>query len=142
MKKISEVLDSRNFFVTLLSMVLIGLQFNSIDAGYSAEGIYDLFQGTTLTSAAVLVFVNFLNPVTKLIKKFIDKEFNWNFIKSQNFTTQILSLITIVLSVFLDEVSTGLVSALILNAWNLVSHLIQKAKDNDANEQLVSDINP
>jgi len=135
--KISSTLDSRNFFVTIISMVLIALQFNAIETGYTADGIYDLFKDSTLTSALVYVVVNFLNPIIKLVNKFITKSFDWTFVKSQNFITQILSAVTILLSLFLDDVATGLVSTLILNAWNLVSHIIQKNKnkDNDLTEQ-------
>lgn len=129
--KISSTLDSRNFFVTILSMVLVALQFNAIETGYTAEGIYDLFKDANLTSALVLVIINFLNPIIKLVNKIVTKTFNWEFLKSQNFTTQVLSLITIILAVFLDQVETGLVSALILNAWNLISHIVQKNKSTD-----------
>jgi hypothetical protein len=140
MNKVSATLNSRNFFVTLISMVLIALQFNSIEAGYTADGIYDLFKDVNLTSALVLIVINFLNPIIKIVNKVVDKTFSWAFIKSQNFTTQVLSMVTIVLSIFLDEVTTGLVSALILNVWNLVSHILQKDK-NDTGEQQLSEVN-
>lgn len=66
LNKLTSTLDSRNFFVTLLSIVLAALQFNSIDTGYTAEGIFDLFKDANLSSALVLVVVNFLNPLINL----------------------------------------------------------------------------
>ena len=132
MNKLSATLDSRNFFVTLLSIVLLALQSNGIETGYTADGIFALFEDQNLTSALVLVVINFLNPIIKLVSKIVNKEWSWIFIRSQNFQTQLLSVATILLSLFLDEVSTGIVITIVLNIWNLVAHLIQK---NEPNEQ-------
>ncbi len=126
LNKLTSTLDSRNFFVTLLSIVLAALQFNSIDTGYTAEGIFDLFKDANLSSALVLVVVNFLNPLIKLVNKVINKSFDLGFVKSQNFGTQVLSLVTIVFAAFFDEVTVGIISVLVLNVWNLISHILTK----------------
>jgi len=126
LNKLSSTLDSRNFFVTLLSIVLSALQFNSIDLNHTAEGIFDLFKDANLSSAFVIIIVNFLNPLIKIGNKVLSKSFDWGFIKSQNFGTQVLSLLTILFTAFFDQVSVGIVSVLILNVWNLVSHLLTK----------------
>lgn len=126
LNKLTSTLDSRNFFVTVLSIVLAALQFNSIETGYTAEGVYDLFKDANLSSALVLIIVNFLNPLIKVFSKITSKSFNWGFVKSQNFGTQVLSLVTVVLMSFFDEVAVGLISVLVLNVWNLVSHILTK----------------
>lgn len=132
MSKLSQVLDSRNFFVTLISLLLLAMGANSIDTGYTADGIFDLFKDATVSQILVLVIINFLNPLIKLVNKVVNKEWSWEFIKSQNFQTQLLSILTILLSFIFDEVTTGIVTTIVLNLWNLVSHLIQK---NAANKQ-------
>jgi len=132
MNKLSQVLDSRNFFVTLISLLLLAMGANSIETGYTADGIFDLFKDASVSQILVLVIINFLNPIIKLVKKVVDKEWSWAFIKSQNFQTQVLSIVTILLSFIFDEVTTGIVTTIFLNLWNLVSHLIQK---NAANQQ-------
>ena len=132
MNKLSATLGSQNFFITILSIVLLGLQSNGIETGYTADGIFALFEDQNLTSALVLVVINFLNPIIKLVNSIVKKTWSWAFIRSQNFQTQLLSVVTILLSLFLDEVSTGIVISIVLNIWNLVVHLIEK---NESNEQ-------
>jgi len=128
LSKITSTLDSRNFFVTLISIVLAALQFNSIETGYTAEGIFDLFKDANLSSALILLVVNFLNPIMKIVNKVINKGFDWSFVKSRNFVTQVLSLLTILISALFDEITVGIISALVVNVWNLVSHLLDKDK--------------
>jgi len=132
MSKLSQVLDSRNFFVTFISLLLLAMGANSIETGYTADGIFDLFKDASVSQILVLVIINFLNPLIKLVNKVVNKEWSWAFIKSQNFQTQVLSIVTILLSFIFDEVTTGIVTTIVLNLWNLVSHLIQK---NAANQQ-------
>lgn len=139
MKKLSATLGSENFLVTGLSLLLLALQANNIETGYTAEGIVALFQDANLTSILVLLIVNFLNPIIKLVNKIVKKEWSWAFLRSQNFQTQILSVATILFSLFLDEVSTGIVTTIVLNVWNLVAHLIQKNEPNE--QQLPTDTN-
>lgn len=126
MNKLSNVLQSRNFFVTLVSIVLMVLQYNAIEVDYTAEGIVDMFTGTTLANALVLALVNFINPIMKIVSKLANKTFDWGFKNSTNFITQVLTLITVVVAVFFDEIAAGMIAALILNVWNLVSHIIKK----------------
>jgi len=126
MNKLSNVLQSRNFFVTLVSIILLVLQYNAIEVDYTAEGIVDMFSGTTLANALVLALVNFINPIMKIISKLANKTFDWGFKNSTNFITQVLTLITVVVAVFFDEIAAGMIAALILNVWNLVSHIIKK----------------
>lgn len=139
MKKLSATLGSQNFLITALSLLLLALQSNNIETGYTAEGIVDLFKDANLTSIVVLLLVNFLNPIIKLVNSIIKKEWSWAFLRSQNFQTQILSVGTILFSLFLDEVSTGIVTTIVLNVWNLVAHLIQKNEPNE--QQLPTDTN-
>lgn len=139
MKKLSATLGSQNFLITALSLLLLALQSNNIETGYTAEGIVDLFKDANLTSIVVLLIVNFLNPIIKLVNSIIKKEWSWAFLRSQNFQTQILSVGTILFSLFLDEVSTGIVTTIVLNVWNLVAHLIQKNEPNE--QQLPTDTN-
>lgn len=128
LSKLTSTLDSRNFFVTLISILLAALQFNSIETGYTAEGIFDLFKDANLSSALILLVVNFLNPIMKIVNKVINKGFDWSFVKSRNFVTQVLSLLTILISALFDEITVGIISALVVNVWNLVSHLLDKDK--------------
>lgn len=126
MNKLGNVLNSRNFFVSLVSIVVLVFQFNGVDLEQSPESIVDMFNGTTFANALVLALVNFINPLLKIGSKIVNKTFDWGFKSSTNFITQVLTLVTIVVAAFFDEVAAGIIAALVLNLWNLVAHLMKK----------------
>ncbi len=128
LKKIAEVLSSQNAFVNLLSILLLAFSTNDIVIDQSPEELVSMFQGKTGVQIVMILFLNFFTPLSKLVQKLIKSEFSLEFIKSRNFQTQLLSLITIIVGAFLSEPLTAVVVALVLQVWNLVSHLIKSPK--------------
>jgi hypothetical protein len=128
LKKIAEVLGSQNAFVNLLSILLLVFSTNDIVIEQTPEELVNMFQGKTGVQIVMILFLNFFTPLSKLVQKLIKSEFSLEFIKSRNFQTQLLSLITIIVGAFLSEPLTAVVVALVLQVWNLVSHLIKSPK--------------
>jgi hypothetical protein len=128
LKKIAEVLSSQNAFVNLLSILLLAFSTNDIVIEQTPEELVNMFQGKTGVQIVMILFLNFFTPLSKLVQKLIKSEFSLEFIKSRNFQTQLLSLITIIVGAFLSEPLTAVVVALVLQVWNLVSHLIKSPK--------------
>lgn len=128
LKKLAEVLGSQNAFVSILSILLLAFSTNDIVIDQSPEELIALFDGKTGVQIITVLFVNFFNPISKLVQKLIKGGFSFEFLKSRNFQTQILSLITIIVGSLLSEPLTSIVVALVLQVWNLVSHLIKAPK--------------
>lgn len=128
LKKLAEVLSSQNAFVNLLSILLLAFSTNDIVIEQTPEELVNMFQGKTGVQIVMILFLNFFTPLSKLVQKLIKSEFSLEFIKSRNFQTQLLSLITIIVGAFLSEPLTAVVVALVLQVWNLVSHLIKSPK--------------
>lgn len=128
LKKLAEVLGSQNAFVNLISILLLAFSTNDIVIEQSPEEIANMFEGQTGIQIIMLLFINFFTPISKLVQKFIKKEFSFDFIKSRNFQTQVLSLLTIIVGSVLSEPLTAIVVALVLQVWNLISHLIKSPK--------------
>ena len=128
LKKLAEVLSSQNAFVNLLSILLLAFSTNDIVIEQTPEELINMFQGKTGVQIVMILFLNFFTPLSKLVQKLIKSEFSLEFIKSRNFQTQLLSLITIIVGAFLSEPLTAVVVALVLQVWNLISHLIKSPK--------------
>jgi len=128
LKKLAEVLSSQNAFVNLLSILLLAFSTNDIVIEQTPEELVNMFQGKTGVQIVMILFLNFFTPLSKLVQKLIKSEFSLEFIKSRNFQTQLLSLITIIVGAFLSEPLTAVVVALVLQVWNLISHLIKSPK--------------
>lgn len=119
-------LDSRNFFVTFISIILLAASGQDVIFDQTPEEIYNLFQGQEILGILSIVVLNFLNPVTKLVTKIIKKQWSWDFVKSMNFQTQATSFVALILASWLGEELGGIVLALAVNVVNLIVHLAQK----------------
>lgn len=128
MIKLKEVLDSRNFLVTILTIALGFITANEIQVQLTPEQIADGVIGKDLLGIASFVLLNFFNVLTKIGAKFFDKTWSWDWIKSKNFLTQVLTILTIVLGVFFDATVTGIVVTIVINIINLIVHVSSPAK--------------
>lgn len=124
--KLQATLNSRNFLVSLLSIIFSVFAFNGAPVAPDAAGsIVDAFgSGSLMTIIAVLV-PNLLNPIMKLIAQ---KTWTWKFIKSPNFWIQVLSALLVGLTaiglVFPDGTAAMLVEAIFGgNVNNIISVL-------------------
>lgn len=85
--KVLSTLDSRNFFVSLVSIFLLSFELNGLSTGADPGQVVDAISAKDIGLIASLVLLNFLNPVLKLIQK--TASWSWAFLKSPNFWTQV-----------------------------------------------------
>ena len=129
--KVSQVFDSKNFYVTIIGMVLLALEGNNILVSQSADEIYNIFESNEGFELISILTVFFANPLFKLVSKIIAKEFSFDFFFSSNFQTQIVTFLTVLVTAFIgnDELLAGIAVSLIINVVNLISHLVKNKKD-------------
>lgn len=118
--------QSRNALVTLASIVLSVFAAQNIEVGIDPNVLVEKLLTGNNIELLIVVAMNFANPIFKLIGKFRTKTFDWSFIRSMNFQTQVGSLISIAIGWKLGDVTTGLVIAIFMNAMNLVIHAFSK----------------
>lgn len=94
--KITSTLESRNFFVSLVSIVLLALEANNLSLGTDAGTIIDTVASADVGRIVSLVLVNFLNPIMKIVTK--TASWSWDFLKSPNFWTQVATVVLVGLS--------------------------------------------
>lgn len=113
--KIKEILGSQNFLIAILSIVLLSLKANGlIDEDVQAESFLDALKGNV-----EWVFLFVITPVVKLVKKFVAKEWTWDFFKNSNFIAFMSSIIMIVVGSFVGEDVAATLMAIVTNLLNI-----------------------
>lgn len=128
MTKLKEVLGSKNFLVTVLTIILGFITANEIQVQLTPEQIADGVIGEGFLAVTTFVLLNFFNVLTKVGAKFLDKTWSWGFLKSKNFLTQVLSVLSILIGAYFDATVAGIVVAIIANIINLIAHLSTPVK--------------
>lgn len=113
-EKIKQTLDSRNFFVSLVSLILLFFTSNGLDiGGVNANQIVDIVGSNDLGAIVGLIAVNFFNPLMKVFSKGF--KLDWAFFRSPNFITQlitaVLSLVALLGVVFPPEAATEITNS-------------------------------
>lgn len=94
MKEIKSTLESKNFFVSLLTLAFMFLGSNEIFLNVTPEQLVDqLENGSLFTIIVSIIIPNLFNPVLKIIQKIKDGSFTWDFLKSVNFWTQVITVV-------------------------------------------------
>lgn len=127
MKK--DTFQSRNFWVTIISLFFGLLTANNLNIGLTPEELVNDISGHNTVEIFTFLAINFFQPVSKLIAKIKAGEWSWDFLKSANFRTQALSVIAVGLAFWLDEVTIGFVVAIIANIANLVYHYFEQKNE-------------
>ena len=121
--KWAATMDSRNFLVTLISLILLTLEFNNLGTGIDAETIWEAFASGELGRILSIVLVNFLNPIMKIIRG--EASWSFGFLKSKNFWTQALTGIFVLLAglgiAFPDGAAASLVEAIFGGSFEAIS---------------------
>jgi len=128
-QKLIDVLGSSNALLNVLSIFILALASNDIYLEQTPEELINMFSGKSSGQLLTLVLINFFSPATKLVKKLMAKEWSWDFLKSANFQTQILSFLTVIASSLAGETFAGILVALVLQVWNLIVHLLKPVKN-------------
>ena len=119
-------LSSRNFWIGIISIIMGLTATNGIDFGILPEELVDKLAGKNTIELAIFIGMNFLNPVIKLIKKIQTDTWSWDFLLSENFQTQMLSILAVVIGFYMDKVEVGFVIAILVNLWNIFKKRIVK----------------
>lgn len=117
-------LQSKNFWVTIISIVFGFLYTNGIEIGLTPDEFATKILGSNTFELAIFIAVNLFNPILKTINKIKSGLWSWEFVYSANFQTQVGSITTIIVTAYLGEVKAGLILALIFNLWNLLKHFL------------------
>lgn len=121
--KLQATLNSRNFFVSLISVVLLAFELNNLSLGADAGQIVDTVGSGDVGRIAALFLVNFLNPILKLIQK--TAEWSWNFLRSPNFWTQLVTVILVALTglgiTFPDGAAGNLVESIFSGEFQVIA---------------------
>lgn len=119
-----NVLNSSNFWVTVISIIFGLLYSNGIVLNITPEELVTKLLGSNTLELILFIGMNLINPVVKIVNKIKNKEWTWKWVYSDNFRTQVGSVIAIVVSGYFGDVVAGLVIAVIMNIWNLIAHLL------------------
>lgn len=119
-----NVLNSSNFWVTVISIIFGLLYSNGIVLNITPEELVTKLLGSNTLELILFIGMNLINPVVKIVNKIKNKEWTWKWVYSDNFKTQVGSVIAIVVSGYFGDVVAGLVIAVIMNIWNLIAHLL------------------
>lgn len=140
--KVVATLNSRNFFVSLVSLMLLAFTANDLGITTTADQLVETVASKNTGAIIALFFMNFLNPILKLVSKGF--QWSWDFVRSTNFWTQVLTTVLSAVSLagvaFPADAPTELVdavqskdfltiySAIGVNILNSLWHFFQKQK--------------
>lgn len=132
-------LQSKNFLVSIITLVLLAFEANSLQVNVKPEQIADVLLNRDLGGIIALIVMNFLNPIMKLATK--AAKWDWGFLKSPNFWTQGLTVILVLIATFgidfpnnaapalvtayYSKQFTVIAMALLINIVNPVYHFIK-----------------
>jgi hypothetical protein len=138
-----DSLKSQNFFVSLVTLVLLAFEANNLTLNVSAEQVVDTFLTRDAGAILSLVVLNFANPILKLISK--ASEWSWDFTKSANFWTQVATVVLAGIAIFGLEFPAdaapelvqsyytnqfSIISvAIVINLVNPIYHFLKKKPD-------------
>lgn len=110
--KIKATLDSRNFFVSLVSIIMLMMAAQGAAIDVPAEQVVDIFLRADVVGMFSVIVPNVINPILKITKA----GFSWAFLKSANFWTQAGTFILLALAgagiVFPDGAAAAIVAAI------------------------------
>jgi len=140
-------IQSQNFFVSLVTLILLAFEANALSVNVGAEQIVSVLASKDAGAIISLFVLNFINPIMKLLNK--TQEWDWGFIKSPNFWTQALTVVLAAVAIFglqfPGDAAPELVSAyysqqfsiisvaVVINIINPIYHFL-KSKQNDTEQ--------
>lgn len=126
MNKLTEVLKSQNFLITLFAIISPVLAYNNIDLETSPQDIAASLTGVPLGVVFTTVIGLLLNPAVKIAKRITEKKFNFGFFKSWNFWVQTGSAVLLLVGAYFDELDAvnAILGTVLANTTNLVYHTV------------------
>lgn len=98
-----KVLNSTNFWVTIISIVFGLLYSNGIDIGMTPEQFVSELLGKNTLEIVIFIGVNLYNPIVKIVSKIKNKAWTLDWVYSDNFKTQVGSVISIIVAAYFGD---------------------------------------
>lgn len=132
-QKLKEVLGSRNFLASLITMALLmlkgfGVEDLPIESG---EEMYD-----NMAELIMLLSAWIITPIITAIKKISEKSFDASYFTNSNFITAVLTVVGGVATVYMGEQLWGTISLVVINLLNVIFQVTKPAKASTILEKL------
>ena len=117
-KKLIDVLKSSNFKVSLISIIMLcvsGLTTNSV---VISEAEINNLKDTSFITITMFS----LQVLSKIYISYSENGFNYDFLKSSNFISQILVILTLFLGAYFEEQTVSF----IISSLTLISNMVFK----------------
>jgi hypothetical protein len=116
-------LKSQNFFVSLVTLLLLAFEANNLTVNINPEQVVDTLLSRDAGAIISLVVLNFANPILKLISN--ASSWSWGFTRSPNFWTQVVTVALAATALigleFPADAAPELVSAYYTNQFSIIS---------------------
>ena len=124
--KIFDVVNSRSFYMSLISIFLMGLSGNGIDVSkYTPDSIYSIF--TTGSGAALIgaIFTLFLELGARIYTVIAKNGISWKFLGSDNVKAAIISILALFIGAYFNQFVASLCISLLTQILNVLFHFLQ-----------------
>jgi hypothetical protein len=124
--KFQETMGSKNFFVSLTTLILLVLEANGLGIDATGGEIVDAISSQDIGAIISVVVLNLLNPITKLLQQGVN--WSWAFLKSMNFWTQAVTTVLVGVTLagitFPESAANSIVEAVFSNEFNAIGTTI------------------
>jgi len=127
--KLLDVLASKNFFTSIISIFLLILGYNNISTEITSDGVWDLIHTSKGGELIASLFALTLNTGLKIYQKIVSKTFDFSFIYSSNFQVAVMSVITLIVGAFVNEITAAIIVSVVMQVVNILIHLKSPAKN-------------
>ena len=124
--KIFDVVNSRSFYMSLISIFLMCLSGNGIDVSkYTPDSIYSIF--TTGSGAALIgaIFTLFLELGARIYTVIAKNGISWKFLGSDNVKAAIISILSLFIGAYFNQFVASLCISLLTQILNVLFHFLQ-----------------
>lgn len=123
-KKLNDVLKSSNFKISLITLITISISgITNNNVSFSQEDISSLKDASLMS---ILMFT--LQIVSKIYISYQENGFNYGFLKSSNFISQLFVIISLLLGIYFDEQSISLIISFLTILVNIIFKVSQPIK--------------
>lgn len=130
------MLKSNNFLIQIITLIGIFSAYFNAPIPSGEEIVSQAAGMTTLGILIGIVIPNLVTPIIKIVDSVRDNGWNWGFIQSPNFYTQIVTVITALLDYL--HISNALIVGIVINVFNFLYHLIATALTKPKTKVVVS----
>lgn len=136
-QKLREVLSSRNFLASVITVVLLSLK-GAFGIDLPIEDGDQLYGNIAEMVALVSAWI--ITPILTAIKRISEKNFDASFFINSNFITAVITVIGAVATVFISEELWGTISLILVNVLNVLFQVRKPSKSSLQAKQLAESL--